>query len=896
MAFNPFNWFRKHQKVIFAVMTIVIMFLFVGSFGPGDLVATATRLVGGGRASGPVVATLYGKKVREGDLTRLASNRKLASNFLFATAWDHHAKVCADLLKNQLQSTAPDNPLSGLREIVQSAQQRTGFGLVMMATRMSRERLRIQIEEELNQLEAIASRDKVRDDAERFDMVRNVATILGFQFWITGPTQIQEAGRYAQTMMMGGRNRAFPTSFYFGGSEQTEDLLDFVLWRHQADKLGIQLVDKDVAREVNAEAAGAEVIDPQVGFDANRAVTAFMSSQPGVAQATSKDLLEGLREEFRVVMTQAALLGSEPGARAYRLMLGAASSPALATPDEFLNYFREVRTTPRVKFLTVPAAKFLDQVKDQPGDTELRTRFDRYKNQEPTPTSREPGFKEPRRVQVEYVYASPNDPYYRDLGKGRLFAWAAGLVGSVNPFEAAALALADPLREEYDREVRSGDSDWFYNPRDTVSMYEERLKKLHYTSVMQPRAIAALVAGQATGSTLGALSGLYSVASFEEVKASVKFNLTQLLASAEPAGLFANATLIAAALPEPASFKLMEPQILASVQERAAEEELRKNLKKVSDELVKLKGRAKEAKELVTKAAKDYQLKYLAMPDAMTRDAIVSALKKGQDLGLAPLREALMKVARQDRIEQFADDLFVRNGTYDPMQFPTREPRREEYVFWRSQDLQSRSREYGQVRSEVEAAWRLEKARQLARREAERLEDEINKAKFANATDAARFLNEQKLGEVFELENVAQLVPPREVLAARRTEYSPYQIPESSQSLFEFPPADLAKQLLTLKRPGEATVIADLPGKNYYVAVLMERSEPTMADFKSIYARTPKEDTLYSLFVTQRRADYRKSVLEQLRREAAGPDGVDKDGRFKIPDAARRDQMARDEE
>jgi hypothetical protein len=331
------------------------------------------------------------------------------------------------------------------------------------------------------------------------------------------------------------------------------------------------------------------------------------------------------------------------------------------------------------------------------------------------------------------------------------------------------------------------------------------------------------------------------------------------------------------------------------VQERAAEEELRKNLKKLTDELVKLKGRAKEAKEFLAKAAKDYHLKYLSMPEAMTEDAIVAGIKRNQELNLTPLREALMKAAREERVDQFVKTLFNRVGTFDPLQFSTREPRKEEFAFWRSQDLPARSRDYGQVRREVEAAWRLEQARRLAAREAERIEAEINKAKL-NPADAARVLNEQKLGEVFELDNVAQLVPPRETLAARRTEYNPYQVPEDKQALFEFAPPDLAKRLLTLKRPGDATVVADLPGKNFYVAVLMERSEPTLADFKSVYARTPKEDTLYSLFLTQRREDYRKSVLAQLRRDAAGPDGVDKDGRWKIPDAVRRDQMARDDD
>ena len=36
MAFNPFDVFRRNQRILFAGMTVVIMFTFVLSFGKGD--------------------------------------------------------------------------------------------------------------------------------------------------------------------------------------------------------------------------------------------------------------------------------------------------------------------------------------------------------------------------------------------------------------------------------------------------------------------------------------------------------------------------------------------------------------------------------------------------------------------------------------------------------------------------------------------------------------------------------------------------------------------------------------------------------------------------------------------------------------------------------------------
>jgi hypothetical protein len=895
MAFNPFTWFRKHQKVLFAGLTILCMVVFIGQFGAGDVFTRALSWFGAGRAGGETVTTLYGKKLRQGDLDRLQVHRKLASDFLFATAWEAHQKVCRDLLDGQLKSTEPGNPLSGLREIVQSAQQRAGIGLLM--SRTPAQFLRIQIEQELNRLEEIAARDKVGNDPERLALVQRVATVLGFQFWLTGPSQIQGAVNYIQSM-----KRVYPRDWYFGGSDKVDDLLDFALWQRQADRLGIQLNDDAVRAEVVAEAAGAEVFEPKVPFDADRGVVEFLQTQPASLRLTPKDLMDALREEFRVVMAQAVLLGSEPGVRMYRLALGATSSPALATPDEFFDYFRQQRTTLRVKFLTVPVASYLDRVKDQPGEAELRTRFDRYKDQEPTAFSRDPGFKEPRRFVVEYVYASPKDAYYRDLGRAKLYAWAAATVGAASPLGALAQAAGDPLRQEYEQDQRAADAAWFYSPRDSALDLADRVKKLHYTSVMKPGPITALAGSVLTpaASPWVALSNLYGAATFEEVRTSATFTFTQLLAGSNPQALFGNAALAAAALPPQPSFELMRPQILATVLERTSEEELRKNMNKVREELAKFRGRANAGKEYVAKAAKEHHLKHHAMPEPMTQDAIVEAVKrKKKDVGLAPLRDALSKSERLDRVEQFVNWIAnvsmgqQRSGTYDPIPFTSREGDRTEFVVWRSQDLPARSREFHQVRGEVLAAWKLEKARQLARDEAQKIEAEINKAK-ANAADAVRILNEQKQGEVFELDNIAQLVPPREVLAARRTEYSAYQVPDDKQALFEFPPPDLAKQLLALKRPGQATVIVDQPAKNFYVAVLLERSEPTMADFKAVYARTPKEDTMYTFFLAQRRADYRRQVLEQLRREAGE---VDKDGKFKVPDSIRRgDSQPREEE
>src|SRR5262245_56200495 len=82
MAFNPFHRFRKHQKVIFAVLTILIMFVFVLSTGTrGDFFTDVLpRFFGGaGKNQGPYVATVYGSKLYEKELLDQGRKQQMAS-------------------------------------------------------------------------------------------------------------------------------------------------------------------------------------------------------------------------------------------------------------------------------------------------------------------------------------------------------------------------------------------------------------------------------------------------------------------------------------------------------------------------------------------------------------------------------------------------------------------------------------------------------------------------------------------------------------------------------------------------------------------------------------------------------------------------------------------------
>ena len=81
MAFNPFHGFRRHQKKMFAALTIFCMFIFVLQSGMsgGDWFTMFGDWIAG-RTSGPKPqASLYGKDVEPGTVAKTQAMRVIAS-------------------------------------------------------------------------------------------------------------------------------------------------------------------------------------------------------------------------------------------------------------------------------------------------------------------------------------------------------------------------------------------------------------------------------------------------------------------------------------------------------------------------------------------------------------------------------------------------------------------------------------------------------------------------------------------------------------------------------------------------------------------------------------------------------------------------------------------------
>ena len=79
-------------------------------------------------------------------------------------------------------------------------------------------------------------------------------------------------------------------------------------------------------------------------------------------------------------------------------------SLAGVTPAQRWDYFQRLNRKLTVKSIPVQVSDFLDQVPD-PDEATLAAFFDQFKYEPYDPMSPEPGFREPKKVAIEYLKA-----------------------------------------------------------------------------------------------------------------------------------------------------------------------------------------------------------------------------------------------------------------------------------------------------------------------------------------------------------------------------------------------------------------------------------------------------------------------------------------------------------
>src|SRR5581483_8620271 len=365
MAFNPFHGFRKHQKVFFAALTIICMLTFVmmgGSFAGGDAFSELSRLFGGRGRGAAEVASLYGKSITAPELIILREQRRLANNFMSFAVETAQQNIIEDLSKNV---TEFDKPIQDeVRQIAlfrQFAMQ--GYG-------------------------------SVQDYGQRLNQV--LFRLSSLRTSLVTANKTNEANKVVRLqdsfqrdlLQLQRRDDLYPGhNLYFGGATTIEGLLDFMIWKHEADRLGIQLSPEDIRTEISRETWKSLPQD-----QASMILTQLVGRQ---LRGSAGELLTALGEEFRVRLARAALTGYDPE--------GFIQPPAMVSPAELWDYYRKNRTTVDVSMLPIKVERFLPLVKEEPTKEELTDLFEKYKDEEYAPFKATPGFKQPRRVRIEWV-------------------------------------------------------------------------------------------------------------------------------------------------------------------------------------------------------------------------------------------------------------------------------------------------------------------------------------------------------------------------------------------------------------------------------------------------------------------------------------------------------------
>jgi hypothetical protein len=716
----------------------------------------------------------------------------------------------------------------------------------------------------------------------------------------------------------------------FDQYQSTSRLLDYLIWLHQADQLGIRLTRDDLDAQLKhytLDKVSLNELLGEVGRSNNQQLT------PELAE-------KALRDEFRIQIAQEALLNYEPEAPSMGMFgmpptPSAKQVPAPASPYDLWTYYQTQRTAVDVALIPVPVPKPPASgsltAQDQ---KEIDAMYRLYKDREAIPDQPQPGFKIPRRVKVGWVTARPESDYYQKTAENlagaiRLLRQreAGGTVlaaGLPTAIQAALPVLADPeFLAQYDDMKRP----WGERRFDLAGLDQADFALSVYATRPHAQDAVALVGGTATASgPLTTLSGLfaYQAGTFarnakdkdmegliaqEAKEKRIPYGVSVLLSGAQTASpVPLQAALTASVL---TAYGERVPQYLpptsALVRQIVGEREraalarvlAHGNLQAFKTEMdtqrtkaANAEARAKIMDEWLPKAVERFHLEAMPKPMAEARNRF----DLPKDPTVLPLKEALSSQGDPAVEQAFTAVFFQGTGLFEPVSWPPTpnfgqqfSPREQgSFLVWRTEDKKAEVPSFEQVKDEVIAAWRFGKARMAA-------EDRANKLREAFARtggDPARVRQvaaEHQL-EVIELKNVARQVP-EDIAVPSGHQYRPFQFPPT----IAYPAANWVDEMVDkLKNRGDTFVLPDRPEKTFYLTVLLERHEPSPRIFYDVYrdlAISTSRDPLLAELLRKRQEQYREDFLKQLRVDA----GARPDGRFEFTKDYLKMQEGREE-
>jgi hypothetical protein len=898
--------FRKNQKAWMAGLVVLCMVTFVmcGSIGAGGNLLESFGMRFGSR-KGEVVATLYGKDIFARDILELRQQRKLANTYLDqVTAMSRNQIFQAAFEASNKWEEAQKRVLQQVlmyRQLLQSPQFRQQY---------------LQSLSALPQLQADFLRNKKTNEA---NLVNDLFRALQQEF-----------------MQM----LRPPGNLYFGGTTSLEDTLDFMIWRHEADKRGIQLTAQDINDLVYKETDNRGI--PKA--DQKRIEELLQRNFRNTF--TPDNFRAALADEFRVRIARTAVMGDDRAESQY--------ASTWATPYEFWQYYKDNRTENEIAVLPIPVRHkdFLSQVA-QPTEKDLQELFDKYKDFEYIAGSDLPGFKVPPRIEVEWVNArADSEKYQKKAAQAAALTQAgfqvlggagqtlSGVVAAEATFLGLPFVFDMALIDKYEFDKYQLRNASWVEPWDAFGS-----RRLHDTSYRAPESAVAAI-GQAFGA-LGTKAPVVSSAltyfgasSLREVFDRARIGATMALAYSSPTP-FKPAALAFYGSAHPAFIPLsaVKDDLTKKLQEDLARKLVQTDLGQLH---VKLSDLRRETPADLLNAQTVYRpeiisatlgqamgssatkapialtttttfgppairnaqkahvwealttalagtdptpfLKSGLMPLEKIRKAIDQAVAEhgfqhgrstkpedrftiADDEGLKSLKEAYVHNPFGDKQEKNFANLFFQNpGVYSPQDYPTGGSLSSDspsFLYWKTNDKAAYLPTFEEVKDKVKDWWLFEKARELAKKEADDL-----KARAQGQADAQRWLKDGTTHSepMFILDEVSGLVKSKTPFArGPMSAYDRYRIPPEK---IEYPPEGLDKELLKLTEPGQVVVKSDKPKEHYYVMALVKRTKPSEFSFYREY-QTGAENLLgYLEQETNHQSEFQKGLMEQLREEA----------------------------
>lgn len=525
-------------------------------------------------------------------------------------------------------------------------------------------------------------------------------------------------------------------------SDGEESVLQLRLLAEKARDIGLDIDDTAVYQFLR-RLYGVPSTSTASDGDIRQAVEDELGEQMSFVQFVEQMKIELLAQNMRY-LARSVLTSTDPQ-----------TLQPVPSPAEAYAYFERLNRESQIEAVPVNASDYLDEVKGNPTDKQLRDLYDEYKEQEPSPYYAEPGFRVPQKVAIQYVKVDFNklleeekkkiteeqikEEYEKGVASGR--------------FNAASLPEEEPKTEEQPADEKKDDE----KPTDEPAADEKKddSKKEEPADAAageekkdEPAADAAKADDAKSEGTCQEAEPPAGEKPAEEKKSDEPAADEKPATDNKPAEEKKDDTSADSAKPDadqapPAEegkpkvqpLEKVREQILRTLASQPAQERLTKAFNEIEKEVLAYRNKTQpdrskardeqdpqKKKELeeaikpfdIAAAAKAQGLEYrviaLSTPVEVDEDEIGRAFSRAPT-GLAPFVDSAFQPNKQPYVPEAVRAFLT--GT--------------EYLYWITQRQEGYTPEFADARKDVEQAWRTLEARKIAKEAAEKMAAEAKK-------------------------------------------------------------------------------------------------------------------------------------------------------------------------